>query len=44
MYTGVYAFIVGVIFVGVSTGIWLQIKLEASHQDIKLPSAFEKAA
>ena len=40
MYAGVYAFIAGVVIVGVGVGIWLQTKLEKSHQDVKLPSAF----
>ena len=40
MYTGVYMFIGGVIFTGVGIGFWLQAKLEKTHQDIKLPSAF----
>ena len=41
MYTGVYAFIAGVIVVGIGSGFWLQGKLESSHQNVKLPSAFE---
>jgi hypothetical protein len=40
MYAGVYAFIAGVIGVGVGIGFWLQAKLEKTHQDIRLPSAF----
>ena len=40
MYAGVYTFIAGVIVVGVGIGFWLQAKLEKTHQDIKLPSAF----
>ena len=40
MYAGLYTFIAGVIVVGVGIGFWLQAKLEKSHQDIKLPSAF----
>jgi hypothetical protein len=40
MYTGVYTFIGSVIFAGVSIGFWLQTKLEETHQDIRLPSAF----
>lgn len=44
MYTGVYSFIAVVTIVGVSIGFWLQGKLEASNQDVKLPSAFKNAA
>jgi hypothetical protein len=44
MYTGVYAFIGGVIVAGVSIGFWLQAKLEATNQNVKLPAAFEEAA
>lgn len=41
MYTGVYTFIGGVIFVGVSIGFYVQGLLIETHQDVKLPSAFE---
>jgi len=44
MYTGAYLFIGGVIFTGVGLGIWLQVKLEETHQNIKLPSVMEEAA
>ena len=40
-YIGVWGFIAGVIVIGLGTGFWLQTKLENSHQNIKLPSAFE---
>ena len=40
MYTGVYAFIAGVIVSGVGIGFWLQVKLEETHQDVSYPSAF----
>ena len=44
MYLGEYAFIAGVIAIGVGTGFWLQSKLEETHQDeIHLPSAMESA-
>ncbi len=39
MYTTVYMFIGGVIFTGVSIGLWLQTKLEESHQDLSYSSA-----
>ncbi len=44
MYTGVYCFMAGVIIVNFGIGFWLQGLLEETNQDIKLPSAFEKAA
>lgn len=44
MYVGVYSFIGGVIIVGVGLGFWLQVKLEETHQNIKLPSAMDEAA
>jgi hypothetical protein len=44
MFTGVYLFIGGVICTGVGLGLWLQGKLEATHQNIQLPSAFKEAA
>jgi hypothetical protein len=37
-------FIGGVIFTGVGLGIWLQFKLEETHQDIQFPSFMEEAA
>jgi len=40
MYTGVYMFMAGVVLLGVGTGFWLQMKLDETHQDVKLPSAF----
>jgi hypothetical protein len=40
MYAGVYTFIAGTILTGVGLGFWFQAKLEETHQDIKLPSAF----
>jgi hypothetical protein len=44
MLIGVYLFIGVVICAGVSIGVLLQIKLDATNQDIKLPSLFQKAA
>jgi len=44
MYLGVYVFIGGTIAVGAGLGFWLQGKLEETHQDIQLPSAFKNAA
>jgi hypothetical protein len=38
MYTGVYAFIAGVIIVGVSIGFYVQGMLIETHQDVKLPA------
>ena len=38
MYTGVYAFIAGVIIFGVSIGFYVQGLLIETHQDVKLPS------
>jgi hypothetical protein len=40
MYIAVYAYIAGVVLVGIGVGFYLQFKLEETHQDIKLPSAF----
>ena len=40
MYAGVYTFIAGAIVVGFGVGFWLQGKLDASNQNITLPSAF----
>lgn len=44
MYTGVYAFIGGVIVIGVGLGFWLQVKLDATHQGIRFPSALTAEA
>jgi hypothetical protein len=44
MYAGVYVFIAGTIVVGVGLGFWLQGKLEATDQNIKLPSVYDNAA
>jgi hypothetical protein len=44
MYTGAYFFIGAVICWGVGVGIWLQIKLDETNQDVNLPSAFKQAA
>jgi len=44
MYIGVYTFIAAVIVVGVGIGFWLQEKLEASHQDVRLPSVYAMEA
>jgi hypothetical protein len=38
----VWTFIAAVIVVGIGTGIWLQAKLEASGQDVKLGSAISE--
>ena len=41
MYTGVYCLIAGVIVVGIGIGFWLQERLEATHQNVKLASAYK---
>jgi hypothetical protein len=38
-YIGAWTFIAGVIAVGVGVGLYLERKLEGSHQDITYPSA-----
>jgi hypothetical protein len=40
MYTMVYVFIAGVVVVGVGIGLWLDGKLDATHQNIRRPSPF----
>ena len=40
MYTAIYVFIAGVTLAGLGIGFYLQAKLEATHQDVSLPSAF----
>ena len=40
MYLGLYAFIGGVVVLGAGIGFWLQAKLNATNQNISLPSAF----
>jgi hypothetical protein len=40
MYIAVYAYIAGVILVGIGAGIYFQFKLTESQQDVRLPSAY----
>jgi len=44
MLVGIYLFIGAVICAGIGLGVWLQNKLEATHQDLKMPSAMDIAA